>query len=65
MYCTALAAGAVGAATGAFAAAGGSSRLFIPDHAAQQQTRDQHEHGDQSYIDEICGKPRERFDHFL
>ena len=49
------AASAAGTAGGAVASAGAFSRFFITDHAAQQQTHDQNEHGNKSDIDQIGG----------
>ena len=39
--------------------------LFIPDHAADQQTHDQDEYGDQNDIDKIGEKPLDHFGHIL
>ena len=46
-----------GAAGGAVAAAGGLARPAIADHAADQQGYDQHDDGDENYIDSIGKKP--------
>ena len=50
---------AAGPAGGAVAAAGGFARLFVADHAADQEADDERDHGDQRDVDEIGGEPRE------
>ena len=42
-----------GAAGGAVAAAGGFARPTVADHDADQPRYDQHDHGDEHYIDQI------------
>ena len=54
---SAAAAGAAGTAAGAVAAAGAFPRFSVTDHAADQQGYDQHDDGDENYIDSIGKKP--------
>lgn len=62
IVCGSLPAGsapAAGPAGGAVAATGGFARLFVADHAADQEADDERDHGDQRDVDEIGGEPRE------